>query len=327
MKTLRSLLFIPLVFITLSAAAELFFSGEKLPGSYWGIAVTSNIAITVGPKGSIQIRDSDSTWQQRSLSKPYGLWATAISRDYVILVAGSANGKLVQGDGVILNSTDKGETFSETVQLNDSIVYEISFVNDNIVFAAGTYGGLHKSIDGGVNWQRLNTGTSSHLWAVEFTDLNNGFIGGGNTPWQNNKKSDGIIIRTSDGGNHWKTVYNGSLRISDFSFVSENIGFAAGVGGLLLKTVDSGQTWKPLPRLPLKAIVNAIEFHTEKCGLAVGSGGTAYITTDGGLSWPIAIEVTNGSFLEDLHLLENGKSLVSAGDGTVGEIDLKEACK
>ena len=96
----------------------------------------------------------------------------------------------------------------------------------------------------------------------------------------------------------------------------------------MLKTQDGGKTWIPLPRSPLKAIVNAIEFTDPSCGIAVGAGGDAYVTADGARTWPHRITVTEGSFLEDLTPKSGqpGAFWTVAGDGTIGLIDIAELC-
>jgi photosystem II stability/assembly factor-like uncharacterized protein len=163
-----------------------------------------------------------------------------------------------------------------------------------------------------------------------FFNERDGLIGGGDTPWQNNGISPGIILRTTDGGKSWRSVHRSQTRISDFAFVNAKIGYAGGVNGVLLKTVDSGVSWRQIARTPLSAIINAVEFVTENCGVIVGAGGTAYVTKDGGKSWPIRIKVTEGSFLEDLAPSGPGgrpsEFLTVAGNGTVGRIEFSNFC-
>ena len=173
----------------------------------------------------------------------------------------------------------------------------------------------------------MKTGARAKFWAIEFADGRTGLIGGGDTPWQNNNKISGLILRTIDGGRSWQSVWRGRNRISDFAFVNRRIGFAAGVNGLVLKTRNGGVTWTKLRSAPFGAIVNAIGFGSETCGVAGGHGGTAFVTRDGGESWPHRIKVTNGSFLEDLAPSGEGRFLVVAGNGTVGRIDLRRICK
>ncbi len=58
--------------------------------------------------------------------------------------------------------------------------------------------------------------------------------------------ADEMILTSRDGGATWETKHqnrDGEVLLN-ISFVDEKTGCAAGTGGLLLSTVDEGQTWK-----------------------------------------------------------------------------------
>jgi len=58
--------------------------------------------------------------------------------------------------------------------------------------------------------------------------------------------ADEMIVASTDGGVTWETKHqnrDGEVLLN-IAFVDEKIGHAAGTGGLLLSTVDAGQTWK-----------------------------------------------------------------------------------
>ena len=301
------------------------FDGTRIKGSLWGAADGPGFAVAVGPGGAVARKSGDGAWRGRKLKGGGLLLAVAIGADGAVVAVGGRGG-FTDGRALVLRSTDQGRTFQAAPGVPGGTLYEVKFPAPGIGFAAGVGGTLLKTADGGVTWKVLKTGTKEKLWAVHFLDARTGFIGGGDTPWQNDGKRSGVIRRTADGGKTWRTVYQGKNRISDFSFVDARTGYAGGVGGELLRTVDGGVTWRTVGRTPLKAIVNAVTFTTEKCGLIVGAGGTAYVTRDGGETWPTRIPVTKGSFLEDLAAASGGGFWVAGGDGTIGRIRPGAGC-
>ena len=85
--------------------------------------------------------------------------------------------------------------------------------------------------DGGENWTSQIDGTSELFHAVDFIDLNNGWVTGRN----------GTILRTTDGGNSWyqqltRTWYD----VSSVCFLNENVGWVSGDYGLILATNNGG---------------------------------------------------------------------------------------
>ena len=60
-------------------------------------------------------------------------------------------------------------------------------------------GTIIRTTDGGNNWIIQNSGTTTNLWDVYFTDANTGTAVG----------EAGIILRTTDGGNTWTTQSSG----------------------------------------------------------------------------------------------------------------------
>ncbi len=306
------------------------FDGTRIKGSYWGIAQTGSTTVAVGTGGALIYKSGSQRWTvsqrpgSQQAGKPLLLAVDAAGGGHFIAVGGTG---FTSGKGVVLRSSDNGKSF-QAVASPAAPLYEVKFHRPDAGVAVGVDGLVLRSTDGGANWQRLETNSKTKFWGLHFFSDSVGLVGGGETPWQNNDRSSGEILRTEDGGASWTKVYEGAKRISDFSFLSDDLGYAAGVGGLLLKTSDGGRSWREAGQTPLKAIVNALAFISEDCGLIVGAGGTAYITHDGGKSWNQRVQVTQGSFLEDLAADEDdGKAFwVAGGDGSLGRIHLGNTC-
>jgi photosystem II stability/assembly factor-like uncharacterized protein len=67
-------------------------------------------------------------------------------------------------------------------------------------FAAGDYGMIIKTVNGGSVWNALVSGTTENLYSLQFTDVNTGYAAG----------AGGTILKTSNGGITWTPLSTGS---------------------------------------------------------------------------------------------------------------------
>jgi photosystem II stability/assembly factor-like uncharacterized protein len=111
-------------------------------------------------------------------------------------------------------------------------------VDNNILYAAGS-DGVVKSLDGGLNWQRLETGVSGVSWDIIIhpADTDTLFIG----------TNEGIF-KSTDAGSNWIAVNSGltSLEISSLTIcnANPNVLYASCWGGpVVFKTSDGGDSW------------------------------------------------------------------------------------
>jgi photosystem II stability/assembly factor-like uncharacterized protein len=84
----------------------------------------------------------------------------------------------------------------------------------------------------------------------------------------------------------WSMVleeYTG-MRYDDVFFLNENLGWAAGSGGIVMKTTDGGDNWNMQLELEDTYIRN-IEFLNENIGFLGTLEGIFYKTTNGGTTW------------------------------------------
>ncbi|MBN2173309.1 MAG: T9SS type A sorting domain-containing protein [Bacteroidales bacterium] len=135
-------------------------------------------------------------------------------------------------------------------------------------------------------WVTQNSGISTHLLSVYFTDSNTGYIGG----WNNQ------LLKTQDGGTTWETSNPpaGFGDIFSITFTDANTGYAAGLyegGGSMLTTIDAGSTWTYNQTCCDAVPLFSIFFADTNIGYAVGDedgGGWHYYiykTIDGGTTW------------------------------------------
>lgn len=149
------------------------------------------------------------------------------------------------GDGFYIYKTkDGGNTWTaHATGSNSSIIDAIWFRDKDTGFIAGWYGAkIAKTTDGGETWADVSNQYS--VYSMQFPSASTGYAVASNL---SNKP---VIIKTSDGGNSWNTVYtlpgSNTNRPQYFSSVycmDVNTCLAVGDSGTILKTTDAGNTW------------------------------------------------------------------------------------
>lgn len=111
--------------------------------------------------------------------------------------------------------------------------------------------------------------------------------------------SDGVIIKTTDAGETWETIYpltGTSPGFEKIEFITTEIGFATGYD-IVLKTIDGGTTWEELQLSNDVYMYNDIQFYDENIGfISALLDESPYfelnLTTDGGQTWTPTTDIT-----------------------------------
>lgn len=182
----------------------------------------------------------------------------------------------------------------------------VSFTDASNGFIATTDGRAFKTANSGKTFStELAGGNINSIWS---RDANTAWVVG----------NGGSIARLNAGT--WSGVTNNlSEDLTDVNFVDANIGFVVGERGLVLKTVDGGQTWT-VQSSGTQNRLNAVSFVDSSNGLAVGEKGTIIRTTNGGTTW---LNDTSGTNLDllDVHYVTLGtRGIVVGKTGTTGTI-------
>ncbi len=198
------------------------------------------------------------------------------------------------------------------------------FISADTGLIVGEYGTMLKTLDGGINWYKIN-----HEYHLDFSSV---FFINSNIGWATARK---FILKTEDGGETWiEQVWNGWQSINSIYFVNENVGYAVAQnyfiytfdGGLnwntiydykdnydvffinsdtgwvstekdtvisgmpstvgsIIKTNDRGQTWYEQFSTNNYRKINDIYFINDIIGCAVGDYGLIINTIDGGVNW------------------------------------------
>ena len=157
----------------------------------------------------------------------------------------------------------------------------------------GTFGKseIFRTTDGGEHWMPQANPGAQFLFAVSFTDSNNGTAVG----------DSGTILRTIDGGNSWVPKTSGTTKtLYRVSFTDTNngtvVGFEFGGTGIILRTTDGGNNWIEQTSYSLPQGATAFygkwtsAMQIREC--LVGEQGIVLQTTNGGEQWASQPSVT-----------------------------------
>ncbi len=202
----------------------------------------------------------------------------------VLLKIHSYNGQVVIAtgyDGIILRSSDGGETFEQIysgVGLEVDL-WGVQMLNDTLGWVCGMYQTLLKTTDGGLTWQFVTLSLNLHYWSIDFLNEQFGFIAA----------SDSKILRTTNGGTVWQQYIAGNQSGAFYTVdVIDTLHVAAaGAYGKNVYSSDGGISWVQNTRIYGWNKVTCISFINADTGYVIGIGGNWAIrkTTNRGESW------------------------------------------
>lgn len=205
------------------------------------------------------------------------------------------NGWAVGSEGLILQTTDGGKTWTQTIIEMERPIdfWNVYFRDANVGFITGVRGTILKTTDGGQTWERK-------------TAINEGSVGRDGNPavlrrrlidtWMVDEQTGYMVgendtfIKTTDGGENWsgtgKRVAVGNTRnnLERIYFASPTIGWIVGSFGTILSTTDGGETWENQDA-GVDNNLKGIDFVDENTGWISGQEGVVLHTQDGGVTW------------------------------------------
>jgi len=151
-------------------------------------------------------------------------------------------GYAVGNGGVILKTTDGGGTWTpQTSGVTDPLM-SVSFANDSTGFVVGAAGTALKTTDGGSTWTPMSVGTTGMLFQVQLVGTN------GTAYLVYDDRGTASVRKTTDWGGSWQnqTLPGMNHPVRCLYFTSEEVGFAAGSFGYIVRTTDGGGSYIPL---------------------------------------------------------------------------------
>jgi photosystem II stability/assembly factor-like uncharacterized protein len=202
--------------------------------------------------------------------------------------SGKPSNLWIAGDnGLILRSTDRGESWSSLQLGLPDFLTHIFFIDTLRGWCTGYWGNVYRTKDGGKNWTVIPIGTRDVLDGIVFVDSLRGWV------IQNNPTTNTVrILATQDGGLNWAPeIEIPHCALYDLTFTTPDSGFAIGynfqrINCVVASTFNGGLSWdiKELSRGGLFDM----DFIDSEHGWSTGYNGSAciiYRTQDGGKTW------------------------------------------
>ena len=194
-------------------------------------------------------------------------------------------------------------------------LFSVDFVDKSHGWAAGYYGTILKTTDGGKNWTHISLPNTDLIRRIQFLDKDYGWL----------VTHRGRIMSSEDGGNTWKTRYSedSQINLRNIKFLDDSIGWAVGHEGTILYTNDGGETWtnqslsnftgRDLPRL------NGLTVLSKTRAMLAGEFGVIAETVDAGNTWTIISSPDIKATFTEIEQV--GNSILAVGlDGVVAQV-------
>lgn len=185
-------------------------------------------------------------------------------------------GYLCGENGLVMKTTNGGQSWTAQNSWVTSRLYDIKFLNADSGLIAGASGLVLKTTDGGNTWVTTYYQTSTN-YTLEVVNRNLVFIG--------SAASTGRLAKSTDFGTTWTPITHSAIGSSVYSifFINENVGWIGTASSGILFTSDGGTNWTQ--QIPSSNIIYDIKFLNPEIGFAVDSRGIIYSTTNGGTNW------------------------------------------
>jgi len=221
-------------------------------------------------------------------------------------------------NGIILKTTNSGINWISQISHTDVYLVAIYFLNANVGFTSGfksenypTIGYrciILKTLDGGINWDTIDTSTDYYITNIDFINSTTGYFSGGLYGNGTNK-----ILKTTNSGITLEEQNSNSIgNLFSIGFANSSTGYSCGMWGNIVKTTNGGSNWFVQSVLP-KHILTSITFLDENTGYVTGGDlswegqivPSSYIgkTTNGGINWISQIDITNRHILYSIHFV------------------------
>jgi photosystem II stability/assembly factor-like uncharacterized protein len=220
-------------------------------------AFTLGATITAQPLGS---------WERISHRSTFSLWDVAFTDSLFGIAVGDF--------GVILRSTDGGESWEQKLSGDQFAFRHVHFFDDSTGIAAGFRSTCFRTENAGATWQSVTLPTDGDLPGMAVID---------DIVWLSG--AEGTILKSTDRGKTWKQLSTDTdVMLGSISFATTRVGWAASIQRKLLYTDDGGENWTEQSVDSFLPVTTVCARSATECWLA-GYHGLMLRSIDGGKSW------------------------------------------
>jgi|GEM_PF-2063218 len=248
-----------------------------IPGAATTFSITHDAKGTIWTPESMVIKAVDN---YGNISAQYRGKVSIISSDPSNVVVIPSSYTIGAGDNGQFSAQINNFTVAKQItytaeELTDETYNKLYFDGLETGWLVGTKGTIKKTANAGADWfsQIYGTAAVNGLESIYFVNSSTGWAVG----------SNGSAYKTTDGGLSWNPKSTGVLStMHSVHFADINTGWAVG-NGVILKSMDSGNTW--VLQLSTSLVLNAIHMFSATDGIALGDGGAVVKTFNGGTAW------------------------------------------
>lgn len=218
----------------------------------------------------------------------------------------SLTGFFAGANGLMLKTSNGGQTFDTVFYAPGKTIRSMVFIDNQNGAAIGDNGLLIKSLNGGQTWTYDTIpGASTVSFNKIYYSMNNFYAVGTN----------GVIVKQPIGSSWYMVTSGTSNTLNSISFY-ENIGYAVGNTGTVLKSIDYGDSWSTLTAqttLDLKTVW-ATDFNN---AYIAGLNGTLKMSIDAGSTWFQIANSNTVMTLLGMHFNSPTNGYVCGGNGII----------
>jgi photosystem II stability/assembly factor-like uncharacterized protein len=204
------------------------------------------------------------SWSVKLGSPNHIFYTSFVKNTATCWVAGTNNGT----NAAIIMTSNGGANWITQVYNQYNTIKSVFFINDSTGWAVG-YNTFLKTTTSGSPWSP--TTISGDFKSVFFTNANTGYAG----------TSDGLLMKSTTGGNSWTQNINVNSSITSIYFANSGTGFFTSKN-LVFKTTNSGVNWTPMG-INTQSLTQAIHCPTvNNCFVAATNGNFIYTNNGGG---------------------------------------------
>ncbi len=175
--------------------------------------------------------------------------------------------------GLVIKTTDGGDTWSAPVVVTGDILYGVWFIDDNTGFVCSANGKVFMTTDGGAGWTIVLDDPTASFGRIVFKDSQIGVVGG-----------TGVIYTTFNGGLAWIPSPGGSAyNVQDITWGGGNTWYLAGYEKVA-KSTDNGVGWTTIHNQAGDLLLG-IDSRNSSTLAACGDYGYIYLSNDAGVTW------------------------------------------